>query len=141
SPLRGTNISGVDVGNEVAVDAAGKIFVSDRDVQGQGALTRVTPNGAVARVITGVTAEGIALDGSRHLAYVGNVNDNSVAEVDTQTMRVLRKIRTPERPFGIALDERTRRLFVVSNVSPSMTPGGGYVAAIALNSSSAPIVA
>jgi len=141
SPWSTTNISGVDVANEIAVDAAGNIFVTDRDIQGQGALTRVSGDGTVTRVITGVTAEGIALDQSRHLAYVGNVNDNSVAEVDTQTMRILRKIRAPERPFGIALDERTRLLYVVSNVSPSMTPGGGFVAAIALNRPSAPVVA
>jgi len=135
-----TNISGVDVGNEVAVDAAGNVFVSDRDVQGQGALTRVTPGGTVTRVTTGVTAEGIALESARHLAYVGNVNDNSIAQVDTQTMRVLQKIPAPERPFGIALDERGQRLYVVSNVSPSMTPGGGFVAAIALNAASPHVI-
>jgi YVTN family beta-propeller protein len=135
-----TSISGVDSGNEVAVDAAGNVFVSDRDVQGQGALTRVTPGGTVTRVTTGVTAEGIALYQARHVAYVSNVNDNSIAVVDTQTMRVLRKIPAPERPFGIALDEREQRLFVVSNVSPSMTPGGGYVAAIALNAASPHVV-
>ena len=141
NPWTIANISGVEAGNEIAVDDAGNVFVSDRDVQGQGALTRVTPGGAVSRVITGVTAEGIALDNRLHLAYVSNVNDHSVAEVDTQTMRVLRKIAAPERPFGIALDERTRRLYVVSNVSPSMTPGGGFVAAIALGRPSAPTVA
>ncbi|HEX5275954.1 MAG TPA: hypothetical protein VFW34_11860 [Candidatus Rubrimentiphilum sp.] len=141
NPWSITNVPGVDVGNEVAVDASGNVFVSDRDVQGQGALTRITPSGSVTRVVTGVTAEGIALDSARPIAYVGNVNDNSIAEVDTQSMRVLRKIPAPERPFGIALDERTQRLFVVSNVSPSMTPGGGFVAAIALNKTSAPVVA
>jgi YVTN family beta-propeller protein len=140
SPWSITNISGVDVGNEVAADDAGNIFVSDRDVQGQGALTRVSPGGIVTRVTTGVTAEGVALDSARHIAYVGNVNDNSVAVVDTQSMRVLRKVPAPERPFGIALDERGQRLFVVSNVSPSMTPGGGYVAAIALHAASPHVV-
>jgi DNA-binding beta-propeller fold protein YncE len=141
APWSMTNISGVDSGNEIGVDAAGNVFVTDRDIQGLGALTRVTPDGTVTRVTTGVTAEGLAVDSIRHIAYVGNVNDHSIAEVDTQKMRVLRKIPAPERPFGIALDERGERLFVVSNVSPSMTPGGGYVAAIALNRPSAPIVA
>ncbi len=140
NPWRITNISGVNVGNEVAVDPAGNVFVSDRDVQGQGALTRITPDGSVTRVITGVTAEGIVLDSSRHIAYVSNVNDNSIAAVDTQAMRVLQHIPAPERPFGVALDERGRRLFVVSNVSPSMTPGGGFVAAIALNEASPHVV-
>jgi DNA-binding beta-propeller fold protein YncE len=140
TPWSITNVSGVDAGNEIAVDSAGNIFVSDRDVQGQGALTRVTPSGAVTRVTTGVTAEGIALDSARHIAYVSNVNDKSIAAVDTQSMRLLQKIPAPERPFGIALDERGRRLYVVSNVSPSMTPGGGFVAAIALDTASPHVV-
>ncbi len=135
-----TNVSGVDSGNEIAADAAGNVFVSDRDIQGQGALTRVTPDGTVTRVTTGVTAEGIALDSVRHIAYVSNVNDKSIAAVDTQSMRVLQKIPAPERPFGIALDERGRRLYVVSNVSPSMTPGGGFVAEIALDTSAPHVV-
>lgn len=140
NPWSVTNISGVAAGNEVAVDSAGNVFVSDRDIQGQGALTRVTPAGAVTRVTTGITAEGIALDSARHIAYVGNVNDNSIAAVDTQSMRVLQKIPAVQRPFGLALDERGRRLFVVSNVSPSMSPGGGFVAAIALNAASPHVV-
>ncbi len=140
TPWSITNISGVDVGNELAVDTAGNVFVSDRDVQSQGALTRITPSGTVTRVTTGVTAEGIALDSARHLAYVSNVNDNSIAAVDTQSMRVLQKIPAVERPFGIAIDERGQRLFVVSNVSPSMVPGGGLVAAIALNGPSPHVV-
>jgi sugar lactone lactonase YvrE len=140
SPWRITNISGVTAGNEIVADGAGNIFVSDRDVQGQGALTRVAPDGTVTRVMTGITAEGIALDSARHIAYVSNVNDNSVAVVDTQSMRVLQKIPAVERAFGIALDERGRRLFVVSNVSPSMTPGGGLVAAIDLRAASPHVV-
>ncbi len=140
TPWSISNISGVENGNEIAVDAGGNIFVSDRDVQGQGALTRITPAGTVTRVTTGVTAEGLALDSARHTAYVSNVNDNSIAAVDTQSMRVLQKIPAVERPFGIALDERGRRLFVVSNASPSMTPGGGFVAAIALNGPSPHVV-
>lgn len=140
SPWKVTNIPGVAAGNEIAVDGAGNIFVTDRDVQGLGALTRVTADGSVTRVTTGITAEGIALDSARHVAYVSNVNDKSIAAVDTQTMRVLQKIPAVERPFGIALDERGRRLFVVSNVSPSMAPGGGFVGAIALNSASPRVV-
>jgi DNA-binding beta-propeller fold protein YncE len=55
-------------------------------------------------------------------------------------MRVLRKIRSVERTFGIALDPELRRLYVVSNTSPSMPGGGGFVAAIDLRAANAPII-
>lgn len=128
-------ISGVPSGNEIAAGANGTLFVTNRDVNGQGALTRILADGTVTRVTTGVTAEGLALDNGARVAYVGNVNDNSVAAVDTQTMRVLQKFPAGERPFGIALDEPGRRLFVVSNVSPSMNPRGGSVSSIGLTRS------
>jgi DNA-binding beta-propeller fold protein YncE len=121
----------VPLGNEVDVDqASGDVFVSNRDVNGRGALTRISPKGRVRRVDTGETAEGLAIDSARHLVYVGNVNDNSVAVVDARSMRVLRRIRSVPRTFGIALDEKSQRLFVVSNTSPSMPEGAGYAAAI-----------
>lgn len=124
---------GVALGNEVAVDAAsGNVFVSNRDVGGFGALTRISPQGRVTRVKTGDTAEGLAIDAARGLVYVGNVNDDSVAVVDARTMRVIRKIHSVARTFGIALDEKAQRLFVVSNSSPSMPSRSGYVAAIDL---------
>ncbi|HET9392367.1 MAG TPA: hypothetical protein VFO29_02410 [Candidatus Rubrimentiphilum sp.] len=141
SPWSVHETAGVPEANEVAVDpSTGNIFASDRDIQGQGALTRVTPDGSVMHVVTGVTAEGIALDSKRQIAYVSNVNDNTVAAVDMRTMRVLQKIPAVERPFGVALDARGGRLFVVSNMSPSMRPGGGYVAAIGVNAATPRIV-
>ena len=122
---------GVALGNEIAVDAStGDLFVSDRDAGGYGALTRVTPQGEVSRVRTGDTAEGLAIDAARGIVYVGNVNDNSVAVVDARSMRVLRRIASVPRTFGIALDAKMQRLFVVSNTSPSMHEGAGYAAAI-----------
>jgi DNA-binding beta-propeller fold protein YncE len=125
---------GVLLGNEVAVDEpSGNIFVSNRDAGGFGALTRITPQGTVARVKTGDTAEGLAIDAARQLVYVGNVNDNSVAVVDARSMRVVKTIRSVERTFGIALDTKAQRLFVVSNTSPSMPQRSGYVAAIDLD--------
>lgn len=132
-PWNATVTHGVLEGNEIAVDrTTGDIFVSDRDAGGYGALTRITPQGTVTRVRTGDTAEGLAIDESRALVYVGNVNDNSVAIVDERSMRVLRKIPSVPRTFGIALDEQAQRLFVVSNTSPSMKERAGYVAAIDL---------
>jgi DNA-binding beta-propeller fold protein YncE len=124
----------VPLGNEVAVDrSTGDVFVSNRDTGGRGALTRITPAGQVTRVDTGETAEGLAIDSPRHIVYVGNVNDDSVAVIDARSMRVLRKIKSVPRTFGIALDRTAKRLFVVSNTSPSMPQGAGYVAAIDLS--------
>jgi len=141
APWRMRAVQGVPAGNEVAVDdRTGNVFVSNRDVNGLGALTRITPDGKVTRVTTGDTAEGLAIDGTRGIVYVGNVNDNTVAQVDARSMTVTRKMRSVERTFGIALDAKAQRLYVVSNTSPSMHAGGGFVAAIDLRAPSTPIV-
>jgi YVTN family beta-propeller protein len=127
-------VRGVLLGNEVAVNGlTDDVFVSDRDAGGFGALTKISPGGAVVRVKTGVTAEGLAVDQRTGTVYVGNVNDNSVAVVDARTMQVVRRIASVERTFGIALNASRQRLYVVSNTSPSMPSRGGYVAEIALN--------
>lgn len=141
APWQQTNVAGVAQGNEVLVDTLTRdVFVSDRDVNGDGALTRITPSGGVMRVRTGVTAEGLAIDEARQIVYVGNVNDASVLAVDAHTMRPVRRITSVNRTFGIALDARNQRLFVVSNASKSMPGGPGYVAAIDLRPARAPIV-
>jgi sugar lactone lactonase YvrE len=133
SPWHLQRVAGVAVTNELAIDRrTGDIFATDRDIGGFGALTRVTPGGMVTRVRTGDTAEGLALDVRSDRAYVGNVNDATVAVVSLSSMRVLRKLRSVPRTFGIALDRSDHRLFVVSNASTSMQRGGGYVAAIDL---------
>lgn len=131
SPWAVNYIDGVALGNEVAVDdRTGNAFVSNRDVNGDGALTRVTPNGAVTRVVTGITAEGLAIDPERSLVYVGNVNDRTVAVVDAATMKVRRKVPAVLRAFGMAFDPKTQRLYTVANISSDMHSGSGYVAAI-----------
>ncbi len=135
-------IAGVIAGNEVAVDArTSNIFVTDRDVNGSGALTRIAPDGRVRRIVTGQTAEGLAIDSTRGMVYVGNVNDATVAQVEANGMTLVRKIRSVERTFGIALDSKAQRLYVVSNTSPTMHKNGGYTAAIDLRRSGTPIVA
>lgn len=134
SPWRIEAFPGVALGNEIADDpASGAFFVSDRDIAGYGGLTRVSAGGAVTRVRTGITSEGLAVDARRRVVYVGNVNDASVTAVDADTMTVRRRIASVPRTFGIALDERRRRLYVVSNTSASMHGGGGFVAAIDLS--------
>ncbi|MDQ6930628.1 MAG: hypothetical protein M3126_08195 [Candidatus Eremiobacteraeota bacterium] len=125
-------IGNVPSGNEVAIDRSdGAIFISNRDVAGKGALTRIL-HGITDRVVTGITAEGLALDEAGHHIFVGNVNDESVLEVDTRTMGTVRRLQSVPRTFGIALDERARNLFVVSNQNERMRHGGGYVARIDL---------
>lgn len=142
APWQIATVNGVASGNEVAVDdKSGAVFVSDRDVDGKGALTRILPDGSVSRTFTGDTAEGLAVDSARGIVYVGNVNDNHIAEVDASRMTVLRRIPSVQRTFGLALDPKARRLYAVSNTSPSMQKGGGYVAAIDLRKAGAPIVA
>lgn len=141
APWRQSDVPGVAQGNEVLVDAMTRdIFVSDRDVLGDGALTRITPSGSVTHVRTGVTAEGLAIDEARQIVYVGNVNDPSVLALDARTMRPIRRIASVNRTFGIALDARHQRLFVVSNATKSMPGGPGYVAAIDLRPARARIV-
>jgi DNA-binding beta-propeller fold protein YncE len=135
APWKLSTMRNVPLGNEVAADPrTGNVFVTNRDAGGYGALTRIATDGTVTRVKTGDTAEGLALDSRRGLAYVGNVNDNTVALVDTRSMRVIRKYASVPRTFGIALDDKAQRLFVVSNMSPSMPGNGGNVAVIDLRS-------
>ncbi|MEO6912819.1 MAG: hypothetical protein ABI182_02205 [Candidatus Baltobacteraceae bacterium] len=132
-PWRMNETPNVPLGNEVAIDRqTGDIFVSNRDIGGRGALTKVTRSGDVSRIDTGETAEGLAIDEHRQIVYVGNVNDATVLAVDARSMKPLLRIKTGPRPFGIALDEKEQRLFVVSNAS---TAPGGYVAAFDLGKS------
>ena len=139
-PWQVQRIDNVPLGNEAVVDAVdGAVFVSNRDINGKGALTRIRGS-SVDRVITGATAEGLALDSAHHAIYVGNVNDGTVAQIDTRTLHVLRRIPAVPRVFGIALDPARRRLFAVSNQNVGMA-GGGYVAALDLGSAPGKVIA
>lgn len=129
SPWSVSATANVPFGNEVVTARDGSIYVSNRDVQGKGAVTRVSAGGT-QRIETGVTAEGLALDEAAHRLYVGNVNDDSIAVVDTRTFTLTRRIHAVPRVFGIALDAAHARLFAVSNQNGQMRKGGGYVAAI-----------
>lgn len=131
APWQVKYVDGVALGNEVAVDdRTGNVFVSNRDVQGVGALTRITPQGSVARVETGITAEGLEVDARRGTVYAGNVNDRSIAAVDASTMKVQRKIPAVLRTFGIAFDSQTQMLYAVANISSDMHSGNGFVTRI-----------
>ena len=74
-----SHVDGVPLGDELAIDDATRaIFVTDRDLNGNGALTRVAAGGLTSRVVTGQTAEGLAIDRRRRIVYVANVNDGTV---------------------------------------------------------------
>lgn len=135
APWGQSDATGVTAGNEVLLDGStGNVFVSNRDVGGDGGLTRITSSGGVTRIKSGITAEGLAIDEGRQIVYVGNVNDRSVLAVNARTMQPIRRIASVDRTFGIALDAARQRLFVVSNVAKNMHGGPGYVAAIDLGS-------
>jgi len=123
---------GVPTGNEVRA-SRGDVYVTNRDVDGGGALTRVRA-GIPTRIATGDTAEGLAIDAGGVDGYVANVNDATVADVDLAQMRVRRRFRVAERPFSVVLDAPERRIDVVSNVPQTLTRPGGRVEAVDLNS-------
>ncbi len=121
----------VPFGDDVAIDATtGAIFVSNRDLDGSGALTRVLPDGRVGQVATGRTAEGMTIDERRQLVYVANVNDDSVAVVDAATLEVRRHFHAVQRVFSLALSPDGTRLYAVSNqtTAPPLGAPGGVVA-------------
>lgn len=134
APWNVTTIGGVVLGDEVAIDDRSRaIFVTDRDVDGRGALTRVTSEGIVTRVTTGATAEGLAVDERRGIVYVANANDGTIAAVDARSMRILRRIPAVNRVFSIALSSDGDRLYAVSNQSANSPFGAaGSVVALAL---------
>jgi DNA-binding beta-propeller fold protein YncE len=125
-------VADVPTGNEVA-GFRGDAYVTNRDIDGDGALTRVHA-GSVRRIRTGATAEGLAIDTARAIAYVANVNDPSIAEVDLTALQLVRRLPAPERAFSVALDAPGGRLYVVSNVPRSAAHPGGTVETVELAS-------
>jgi DNA-binding beta-propeller fold protein YncE len=127
APWSVSHVDGVPLGDELAIDDATRtIFVTDRDLNGNGALTRVAAGGLTARVVTGQTAEGLAIDRRRRIVYVANVNDGTVAVVDARSMRVIRRIQAVPRVFSLALSPDGSRLYAISNQSagsPFAAPG------------------
>lgn len=135
-PWKVTRVGGVSLADEVAIDdASGDIFATERDAAGGGALSRISADGAVARVSTGRTPEGLAIDARRGIVYVANTNDATVAEVDARTMRIVRRFRAIDRVFSLALSPNGDRLYAVSNQSTGSPFGApGAVVAFALGS-------
>jgi DNA-binding beta-propeller fold protein YncE len=133
SPWDVHHIDGVVLGDDVAIDpATHAVFVTDRDLNGSGALTRVGLDGSVTRVRTGETPEGLAIDASRHVVYVANTNDGTVAAVDAHSMRVVRRFKAIARVFSLALSPDGGRLYAISNESLG-SPFAAAGAAVAIN--------
>jgi len=143
SPWSVSKVGGVVLGDELAIDpSTHAIFVTDRDTEGGGALTRVTPDGTVTRVTTGETAEGIAIDALRHVVYVANSNDGTIAEVDARSMRLVRRFSAVSRIFSLALSPDGALLYGISNESASSPFGrSGSAVALALRGGTPRIVA
>ncbi|MHB8433829.1 MAG: YncE family protein [Candidatus Tyrphobacter sp.] len=126
-------IPGILLGDELAADPPlHAFFVTERELNGKGGLARVSGD-RVATVVTGTTAEGIAIDVRTQRVYVADVNDDAVAIVDAKRMRVVGRIRHVPRAFSLALSRDGRRLYVVSNQSEStFLAAAGRVTEIAL---------
>jgi DNA-binding beta-propeller fold protein YncE len=143
SPWSVEHVDDVLVGDQLAIDPATQaIFVTNRDINGSGALTRVTRTGDVTRVLTGVTAEGLVIDARRHIVYVANTNDGTVAAVDARSMRVLRRFNAVARVFSLALSSDGATLYAISNQSAgSPFAAAGSAVAIDLRSPKPHVVA
>jgi DNA-binding beta-propeller fold protein YncE len=142
-PWSVSRIAGVVTGDDVAIDeSTHAFFVTDREWNGTGALTRIGFDGSVVRVVTGETAEGLVVDERRQIVYVANANDGTIAFVDARSMQVVRRFPAVPRVFALALSPDGERLYATSNEaadSPFRTSGRAI--AIALDRQNPLIVA
>ncbi|MGH7737610.1 MAG: YncE family protein [Candidatus Tyrphobacter sp.] len=114
-PWRVGAVAGVPFGDEIAADPPlHAYFVTERQLDGKGGVARIAGSD-VRSVVTGLTAEGIAIDTHRQRVYVADVNDDAVTALDARSMRVLFRIHDVPRAFSLALSADFSRLFVVSN--------------------------
>jgi hypothetical protein len=132
----------VPFANELVFDdAQHAVLVSNRELDGYGALTKIAADGSTTHLRTGLTAEGLALDRRTDVVYVGNVNDGSVLAVDARTLQPRRRITAVPRVFGLALSPDGHRLFAVANRTASRFGEAGFVAAIDIAGPRARVVA
>lgn len=142
APWSVRSISGVPLPDELLVDAPlGSLFVTERDVDGTGALARIDARG-VTWVVTGRTAEGIALDSRRQRLYVADVNDDGITVVDARRMRIIGHVFGIPRAFGLALSGNGNRLYAISNEGPQTMFGAwGGVSEIAVGARGLRVIA
>jgi hypothetical protein len=140
NPWSIAHVANVPLCDELAFDAVtGALFITNRDLNGTGALTRVDRDGNVSRRILGLTAEGLAIDASRARIYVANVNDGTVSVVDAISMVELHRFHVVDRVFSLALSSDGSRLYAVSNQSVE-SPFGAAGSVVAVNTSDGRIV-
>ncbi len=127
-------VLGVPLGDELVGDTPlHALFVTERELDGKGGLARIIGR-HVTSVVTGSTAEGVAVDLHRQLVYVADANDGGVAIVDARAMRVIDRIPKIPRAFALALSADGRRLYAVSNQGVSTLFGAaGSVSEILLD--------
>jgi len=99
--------------DEVAAAPGGKFYATLRQWRGLGAVASVTATPQITK--TGMTAEGIAVDPHRGVLYVANVNDGSVLELSTRTLKPLARLWVGSRVFSLALDADGSHLYAVRN--------------------------
>ena len=127
--------------DELAFDPrTGALFVTNRDIDGAGALTRIDTAGNVSHRLLGLTAEGLAIDAARERVYVANVNDGTVSVVDAKSMVELQRLRVVDRVFSLALSSDGARLYAVSNQS-LQSPFAAAGSVVAVNTNDGRIVA
>ncbi|HVA27353.1 MAG TPA: hypothetical protein VNF68_04195, partial [Candidatus Baltobacteraceae bacterium] len=127
-PWQTATYGNVPFTDEVAFDAkTGALFLTNRDVNGPGAITRIGADGSQQQRILGLTSEGLAIDPVRRRVYVANVNDATISVVDADSLVELRRFKAVERVFALALSAHGSRLYAVSNqslTSPFAAAGG-----------------
>ncbi len=129
-PWNVASIAGVPLTDELEFDRrTHQLFATNRDINGSGAITRVSPDGTVSRKLLGETSEGIAIDQQRSRVYVANTNDGTVSVVDERTMNEEQRFHAVDRVFSLALSADGTRLYAVSNQSFSspFAAAGGVV--------------
>lgn len=127
--------------DELAFDSrTGALFVTNRDIDGVGALTRVDPDGNISHRRLGLTAEGLAIDAVHERVYVANVNDGTISVVDAKSMVELRRFHVVDRVFSLALSTDGTRLYAVSNQS-RQSPFAAAGSVVAVNTTNGRVVA
>ena len=132
APWKTETYANVPFTDEVAFDSkTGALFLTNRDINGLGAITRVDAAGSMQRRLLGLTAEGLVVDPVRRRVYVANVNDGTISIVDADSLVEIRRFKAVDRVFALALSPDRSRLYAVSNESlTSPFAAAGTVVAI-----------
>ena len=141
SPWRVYHFQNVPLCDQLAFDPrGGALFITNRDVDGAGALTRIDAAGNVSRRLLGLTAEGLAIDAAHEWVYVANVNDGTVSVVDAKSMVEVRRLHIVDRVFSLAISNDGARLYAVSNQS-LQSPFAAAGSVVAVNTADGRVVA